>query len=500
MDDPLHAICQEFEINDDRFKAIVNGFCEEYIHGLNTPSASGLATMIPSYVTQLPTGHERGTFLALDLGGSHLRVSAVELQGAGAVVVIKEVRRTISNAQRTGTVDVFFDWIADAVHGLLVELRMIHRRLAMGVSWSFPLDLSTGKVLRMGKGFTLEGIDGQDLATLFHDAFKRKALQVVVTAILNDAVGALVAHAYKQPKTAGALIYGTGVNAAYSEKVARIGKLSHSTDNETKNKAKNKNRNKNNHLASTGGGMMLLNTELDIFGNPSYLPLTRFDISLDQSHSQPEFQTYEKMMSGAYLGELTRLIAMELIDQHYLFDGHVPTELHEPWQYTTAAMSEFEGRKSDEERLLHFNMSFPHVSSSRSSQDGAKSMSESCYSPTLQDAHRFGCICRTVSSRAAALLAAAIISLIEQQQITDDNVYIGINGSTYEKYPLMPERIQAAIDRWYGGKKQVHIDIANDGASIGGALVAMMYAPKSSNVTSVAEWRSMMMILSFHPA
>lgn len=148
-------------------------------------------------------------------------------------------------------------------------------------------------------------------------------------------MGALVAHAYKQPRTAGALIYGTGVNAAYNEKVARIRKLSHYANNENKNGS--------SKHASTNGDMMLLNTELDIFGSPSYLPLTRFDISLDQSHSQPDFQPYEKMMSGAYLGELTRLIAVELIDQRYLFDGHVPAELQEPWQYTTAAMSDFEG-------------------------------------------------------------------------------------------------------------------------------------------------------------
>ena len=34
--------------------------------------------------------------------------------------------------------------------------------------------ISKGKVLRMGKGFTLDNIDGQDLTNLFHDAFKRK--------------------------------------------------------------------------------------------------------------------------------------------------------------------------------------------------------------------------------------------------------------------------------------------------------------------------------------
>ena len=37
--------------------------------------------------------------------------------------------------------------------------------------------ISKGTILRMGKGFTLTGIDGQDLATLFLEAFKRKVLK-----------------------------------------------------------------------------------------------------------------------------------------------------------------------------------------------------------------------------------------------------------------------------------------------------------------------------------
>lgn len=94
--------------------------------------------MIPSFVTRLPTGDERGTFLALDIGGTHLRVSAVHLLGEGHVQVT-EVRRTISDALRTTSVPVFFDWIADAVAQLLRSLDNVPRPLAMGVCWSFPL-------------------------------------------------------------------------------------------------------------------------------------------------------------------------------------------------------------------------------------------------------------------------------------------------------------------------------------------------------------------------
>lgn len=34
--------------------------------------------------------------------------------------------------------------------------------------------VSAGKILRMGKGFTIEGVEGYDLSTLFAEAFKRK--------------------------------------------------------------------------------------------------------------------------------------------------------------------------------------------------------------------------------------------------------------------------------------------------------------------------------------
>lgn len=37
--------------------------------------------MIPSYVQHIPSGSEKGTYLALDLGGTNLRVCEVTLLG-----------------------------------------------------------------------------------------------------------------------------------------------------------------------------------------------------------------------------------------------------------------------------------------------------------------------------------------------------------------------------------------------------------------------------------
>lgn len=152
-----------------------------------------------------------------------------------------------------------------------------------------------------------------------------QGVNVVVTALLNDTVGALVAHAYTNPQARVGFIYGTGVNAAYPEKVSRITKLGGQQNWQESDE-------------------MLVNTEIDIFGSDAYLPRTRFDKQLDASHSQPDFQVYEKMMSGAYLGELTRLAAAELVSNKELFADQqvLPSLIKTPWSFVTAHMSEIE--------------------------------------------------------------------------------------------------------------------------------------------------------------
>ncbi|ORX61688.1 actin-like ATPase domain-containing protein [Hesseltinella vesiculosa] len=461
----LTSIQTAFNIDQDQFKAIVDGFNEEYTTGLNTAEAKGLATMIPSFVTRLPTGQEQGTYLALDLGGSTLRVCAVELLGKGKVNV-DEVKRTIgmTDPLRTGQVEPFFDWMADTVAMLLEKQHLDPAKpLSMGVSWSFPVDqtsLSDGTLLRMGKGFELQEMVGRDLKTLFHDAFQRKNLNVKVTALINDTVGVLVAHAYARPGTRVGFIFGTGTNAAYPEKVSKLIKLKDAYRQQ--------------------GGDMLVNTEIDIFGNEQYLPLNEYDQQLDAQHTQPKFQLYEKMMSGGYLGELVRLICLQLIQQKQLFDGYAPSIFNQRYQFDTAYLSDLEGRDEQnlDDRLQYL-------------QEILTWEQDVQYSVTEQDWQTLLDVCRIVATRSAKLAAAAIASLIEQQADTldlaneqnDQPIIIGINGSTYELYPQMHGRMMDALSAWFGANVvgRIALEPARDGASIGGALIAMLYDEQANS-------------------
>ncbi|CAO3595805.1 unnamed protein product [Absidia cylindrospora] len=462
----LAEITNTFELTQDQFQGIVTGFKQEYEQGLNTAEAKGLATIIPLYVTRLPTGQEKGTFLALDLGGSTLRVCAVQLLGDGQVQV-DEIKRSIAMTDplRTGETTAFFDWMVDAIDSLIKEYKIdvgVSDPLAMGVSWSFPVNqtsVSDGKILRMGKGFELKGIEGQDLKTLFTDAFRRKNVNVKVTALINDTVGVLVAHAYSDPKARIGFIYGTGTNAAYPEQVSKMAKLDPMY--------------KERHQDQE----MLVNTEIDIFGSDAYLPLNRFDRLLDANHSQPDFQLYEKMMSGAYLGELVRLAALDLVQENVLFDGHLPLEFKEMYSFETAQLSDLESRVDDsiDSRLRQLQSTFTFESPS--------------YQPTEQDLATMTALCRAVATRGAKLAAAAVASLIEKQQeqqhlLEDQPIIIGINGSTFELYPQMPERMLASLSDWFGPvmANRIRLDVARDGAGIGGALIAMLYADDNDAV------------------
>lgn len=325
--------------------------------------------------------------------------------------------------------------------------------------------VNKGTILRMGKGFTLKGIEGKDLADMFHQAFDRKVkllkeinkkvlltftrvqgLNIKVTAILNDTVGTLVAHAYSNPKARIGLIFATGINAAYPEKVSAIEKLPQAV--------------RDAYPADTE---MLINTEIDIFGDESYLPLTAYDLALDANHNQPKFQQYEKMMSGAYLGELVRLVSLDFIKTGALFEGIVPEGWEQPWSFPTSYMSAIESESASvsHAKSLEVLSNFNFVNT-----------------PTLQDMVILTRICRIVATRSAYLASVAIASMIEQQGLDrgNDDIVVGITGSTYEYYPHMADRLRRALQEWFGPNiaNRIKLEIAKDGGSIGGALIAML--------------------------
>ena len=103
--------------------------------------------MLPSYNYELATGKEQGTYLALEVGGSNLRMALVELDGR---IQSMRIQRTMCFSIDTAIRELkeyhFFDWMAERVgEFLVVEPEPSGRTennvpLPMGVAWSFPIE------------------------------------------------------------------------------------------------------------------------------------------------------------------------------------------------------------------------------------------------------------------------------------------------------------------------------------------------------------------------
>ena len=104
--------------------------------------------MLPSYNDKLPTGLEKGTYLALDVGGSTFRIALVELNGKqpGAknmhIVTMKSYKIDEKVRQRSGT--EFFDWMAEKIQQALADPQLQKsagtKSFPMGLAWSFPVE------------------------------------------------------------------------------------------------------------------------------------------------------------------------------------------------------------------------------------------------------------------------------------------------------------------------------------------------------------------------
>lgn len=106
------------------------------------------ACMLPSYNHQLPSRSEHGRYLALDVGGSTLRVALVELRGRAAVGSESRIVRLDSfKIDRDVKLLVgmsFFDWMAQkivaTVSTALDSGNSPDEPLLMGLAWSFPIE------------------------------------------------------------------------------------------------------------------------------------------------------------------------------------------------------------------------------------------------------------------------------------------------------------------------------------------------------------------------
>ncbi|KAJ3310157.1 glucokinase [Boothiomyces sp. JEL0838] len=431
----LETLDNQLVVSSSKLQKIVLHMVSEFKKGLMNDNEN--IAMLPSFVVNRPNGTEVGDYLALDLGGSNFRVCRVTLEGFGNIRMT-HAKYTVSNELKTGSGEKLFDFFAECIGSFCKNQGLdTGKSIPMGFTFSFPVEqtaINKGTLMTWSKGFVCDGVVGQDVVDLLQRSLKKKGLNIEIKALVNDTVGTLMAHAYSDPQTYISVILGTGTNAAYVEKVDNIRKW------------------------GTGNGEVIINTEWGNYNEATILPLTPWDLKLDRRSSNPKHQIYEKMISGMYLGEVVRLILVELVKAGELFNGMGSQTLSTPYRFDTAYMSRIERDHSlslaDTKQVLEDVMGVPKSS--------------------VEDRRIVRHVCELVGTRAARLAAAGIAALVTKINRLDACT-VAIDGSLYEHYPHFGNRMRDALRELLGiTAENILLEQARDGSGQGAALIAAL--------------------------
>lgn len=446
-------------INPQRMSRMSGRLQRRYLEKLQASTEC----MLPSFNYALPEGQEAGTYLAMDVGGSTLRVALVELagksQGVDALKIIQMSVSSINNVVRRMSGTAFFDWMAERIADMLAGCPSNNGRgevaLPVGLSWSFPVEQTSprsGKIHSMGKGFCCaEATTGQDLGELIVAACHNQGLNLRVDALINDSCATLLSRAYLEPSTSMSLILGTGTNMAVHLPVTCLG-ASKLQDREA--------------AWLSQAEKVTINTEVSMFGK-GILPETRWDDLLNRNHVLPDFQPLEYMTTGRYLGEILRLIIAEAVKTADLFQGHFPLSLTEPYSLDTAVLAVVEGDTSH------------NLAKSGAYLQKATGLDRA---PSAAEMKFVRIVVESISRRAAAYMAIAIHALWAVERKASNTAEpskttIACNGSVIGKYPGFRVRCQQYIAEMIRSgadgttqTSEVVLEMADEAAILGAAV------------------------------
>lgn len=399
---------------DDRMR-IRRNFREALIDGMRGHKSS--LKCLPSFLPR-PSGREEGEWLALDFGGSNLRVMVVRLIGGKAEIVrMKKVSLRRAGAYDYTDANTTATELFDCIAQLLLTVAPEIGEMSLGHTFSFParqISVNQARLITWTKEFAVQDVVGEEVNGLLYDALVRcGAGRIKPIAIVNDTVATLLAGAYAIPSVTIGSICGTGHNTA----------------------------------AVLPDGMVY-NLES---GNFDGLPVTEYDWELDLASLAPNTQRLEKMSAGRYLGEIVTRAGIDRLS--VLAEGEVFT--------------------GEELGMI--------LSDSGESRRTKLLVHRKCGADITQaDCAFLRRLTRTVVARSAQMVAATylgILDVIDPEH--NDHHTIAVDGSLFGKMPTYAKEMARALAEGLDGERgQADLIWAGDGSGIGAAVAASLAAKR----------------------
>lgn len=249
----------------------------------------------------------------------------------------------------------------------------------------------------------------------------------------------MIASTYKDPDTIIGAIFGTGCNAAYMENVGSVPKIN-------------------------GSGFppetpFAINCEYGAFDNAHrVLPRTKYDVEIDRESPKPDEQAFEKMSAGLYLGEIFRLVLVDLYERGLVFKGHDLHKLKEErYSLDTGFLSCLENDVL-EARIERFK-------------------TELGFEPTAEEVELARLLAEVIAIRGARLCACGIAAICRRKGMRSGHV--AADGSVANKHPKFKARWKEALGEVLGWAEDrssdpITLTSAEDGSGIGAAIITAM--------------------------
>ncbi len=387
--------------------------------------------MLPSYLGK-PSGNEQGLYLALDFGGTNVRIMLVELLGNGRYEILEHKSKPLKDPQgnydytsaQTSAEDLF-NFLAEQIG----EIAPPGQTYILGHTFSFPsrqINLNNAELIHWTKEIKTAGMVGRNITDLLTGALLKRGLDhIKPAAIINDTIGTLLTAAYQNSRTDIGSICGTGLNNAYIEPCSDV-----------------------------TGAPMLINMES---GNFDELPFTIFDAKLDAASELPGLGRFEKAGSGRYLGELLLMIAADLIPLG-LLAGTPRRRFTTPVVLTGADVAAIIADNTPELTATEYWLNEHHNISGTTSDDRLALKT----------------IASLIVRRSARMVAASYLGILRHiDPGLDQPHHIAVDGSLYEKMPDYSRVIQDTLAEALGEKSAlVTIGLTKNGSGVGAAIAA----------------------------
>ncbi|KAH3662457.1 hypothetical protein OGAPHI_005709 [Ogataea philodendri] len=457
-------LAKEIEVYKNQFwvpTETLNKIIEYFISELDRGNADGTdPTGIPmnaAWVLDYPDGSETGDYLAIDLGGTNLRVVLVHLLGNHKFTTEQSKYHIPTKMRTTQHREELFGFIAECLEDFLKQQHPegipTGKLFPLGFTFSYPASqnsITEGVLQRWTKGFDIPNVEGHDVVPLLMEQVEKKGLPIKIDALINDTSGTLVASRYTDELTEMGCIFGTGVNGAYYDRIKNIPKLQGKLEADI-----------------APDSPMLINCEYGSFDNAhKVLPRTKFDIQIDNESPRPGQQAFEKMTSGYYLGELIRLIMLETYEKGLIFKSYTKSceqikNLQTPYFLDTSFLSIIE---ADDTADL----------SVTSNEFSSKLFIDTTFEERLFARK----LSQFIGTRAARLSICGISAVCKKM---DHKVaHIAADGSVFLKYPYFPERAAQGLSDVFGWEgidmkdHPIQIKHAEDGSGVGAAIIAAL--------------------------